>query len=243
MNKIIQKICDQIVWEYKQNKNVLGIMLFGSAVNNKFDKYSDIDIYVLLKKEDKYSRYSFLKDDALVEIIFDTVGKIKSYLKEEKVSVRRNVSHMLAHGKILYETGDNFKKLQTIAKHNLKSKTNSNREEILMHKYSIDDFWDQVQRDTKNKNYLSFGLTSQLLLNNIIELFLKRHGEFLRPPSEMSEVLGKLDKNFYGRIKNFYKTANIKTKKRILSGLIKYIYKKTGGSLPDRWSLPTRAAL
>ena len=157
--------------------------------------------------------------------------------------MRRNVSHMLAYGKIIHETGNNFKKLQTIAKQNLKSKTKSNREEILMHKYSINDFWDQVQRDTKNKNYLSFGLTSQLLLNNIIELFLKRRGEFLRPPSEMSEVLSKLDKNFHGRIKNFYKTANIETKKRILSELIKYIYKKTKGPLPDKWFLSTRAVL
>ncbi|KKU85374.1 MAG: hypothetical protein UY14_C0025G0006 [Parcubacteria group bacterium GW2011_GWA1_47_9] len=44
MEKFIQKICNDLVEQYKQDKNVLGILLFGSAARNKFDKYSDIDM-------------------------------------------------------------------------------------------------------------------------------------------------------------------------------------------------------
>lgn len=65
-----------------------------------------------------------------------------------------------------------------------------------MHKYSIDDFWGETQRDARNSDYLAFGLDSQLLMNNIIELFLKLKGEFFRQPNEMSEIFKKLDKKF-----------------------------------------------
>lgn len=51
MNAEIKKICDETVEQNKQDANVLGIMLFGSAARNKFDEYSDIDIYILLKKK------------------------------------------------------------------------------------------------------------------------------------------------------------------------------------------------
>ncbi len=47
MDKIIQKICNNIVEQYKQDKNVLGIMLFGSVARDKFDEYSDVDIYIV----------------------------------------------------------------------------------------------------------------------------------------------------------------------------------------------------
>jgi len=51
VEKLIQKICSDVVKEYKPDKNVLGILLFGSAARNKFDQYSDIDIYILLNKK------------------------------------------------------------------------------------------------------------------------------------------------------------------------------------------------
>ena len=42
-----------------------------------------------------------------------------------------------------------------------------------MHKYSIDDFLGEIRRDLKNQDIIAFNLDSQLLMNNIIELFLK----------------------------------------------------------------------
>jgi len=87
---------------------------------------------------------------------------------------------MLAYGEILFQKGENLEKLQIVAKNNLRLKTAYKKSEILMHKYSIDDFWGEVQRDIKNKDYLAFGLDSHLLISNIIEIFLRLNGEFLR---------------------------------------------------------------
>lgn len=237
MKKFIRKICDDILKQYKPNKNVLGILLFGSAARNKFDQYSDVDIYILLNKRGKFSRNNFIKNGLRVDIILNTIKEAKHYLKEDKNNLRRITSHMIAHGEILFQRGEILKGVQTIAKSNLRLTTKYKKGEILMHKYSIDDFWGEVQRDIKNNDYLAFGLDSHLLISNIIELFLKLNGGFLRQPNEMAGVLKKLDRKFSDKIENFYGASNIQNKKRILSDLVEYIYKKSRGPLPSKWFL------
>jgi predicted nucleotidyltransferase len=237
MKKLIRRICDNIIKQYKPNKNVLGILLFGSAARNKFDQYSDVDIYILLNKKSEFSRINFIKNGFRVDIILNTIKEARQYLKEDKNSLRRITSHMIAYGEILFQRGKNLKRIQTIAKNNLKLTTKYKKGEVLMHKYSIDDFWGEVQRDIKNHDYLAFGLDSHLLISNIIELFLKLNGEFLKQPNEMMRVLKKLDRKFSDKIENFYKASNIQNKKKILSDLVEYIYKKSGGALPSRWFL------
>ena len=237
MEKFIQKICNDVVEQYKQDKNVLGIMLFGSAARDKFDEYSDVDIYILLNKKGKFSRNNFVKDRMRVDIIFNAVKEVNNYLKEDKGSVRRITSHMLAYGKIIFQRKEVLKKAQLTAQKNLPLKTKYKDSEVLMHKYSIDDFWGEVQRDIKNKDYFGFGLDSQLLINNILELFLKLNGEFLQQPNEMTKILKRLDKEFANRLESFYKDSDIQKKKKILSELVKYIYRKSGGPLPKRWVL------
>jgi len=237
MEKFIQKIYNDIVEHYKQDKNVLGILLFGSAARNKFDRYSDVDIYILLNKKSKFSRSNFVKNGIRVDIILNTIKEAKSYLKGDKNNLRRVTSHMLAHGEILFQRKKSLEEIQSVARNNLKLKTKYKKGDILMHKYSIDDFWGEVQRDIENKNYLAFGLDSHLLISNIIELFLRLNGEFLRQPNEMIGVLKKLDRKFSDQIENFYKTNNIQNKKQILSNLVEYIYKKSRGPLPSKWFL------
>lgn len=237
MDKTIQKICDVVVTQYKSNKNVLGILLFGSAARGKFDTYSDVDIYILLKKKEKLSRKNFVQDRVRVDIILDSLPESDKYLKEDKNNVRRNTSHMLAHGQILFQRGVAMKRIVARAQSNLKSKTKYTKGEILMRKYSIDDFWDDIQRDIENEDHVAFGLDSNLLISNIIELFLKINGEFFRQPNEMAALLRKHDKAFSEKIGKFYHAESLKEKGKILSDLIDYMYKKSGGPLPREWSL------
>lgn len=237
MKKFIQKICSEVVKQYKPDKNVLGILLFGSATRNKFDQYSDIDIYIILNKKGKFSRSNFIKNGIRVDIILNTIKEVRVYLKADRNNLRRITSHMIAYGEILFQRGKNLERIQTIAKNNLKLKTKYKKSEILMHKYSIDDFWGEVQRDIENNDYLAFGIDSHLLISNIMELFLKLNSEFLRQPNEVRIILKKLDRKFSDQIENFYKANNIQNKKQILSNLVEYIYKKSKGPLPKKWSL------
>ena len=58
---LVEKVIKEVVEEYKQDKNVLGVMVFGSVVRRRFDEYSDIDIYVLLKNKGGFLRRNFEK--------------------------------------------------------------------------------------------------------------------------------------------------------------------------------------
>lgn len=237
METTIQKIIKKITDEHKQDKNVLGIMLFGSVARNKFDEYSDIDIYILLKKKGKFSRKNLESNGMRVDMILDTKKETRNYLKEDRYNVRRNTSHMLAHGKILFQRTKDLEKIQRAARDNLSLKTKYKKDEILMHKYSINDFWCEVQRDIKNKDYLAFGLDSQLLMNNILELFLKINKIFFHQPNEMMRILEKLDIEFANSVRDFYKENDIEKKKKILDFLVKYIYNKSGGPMPNTWTI------
>lgn len=238
MNKLPNtKIFNDIVSKYKRDKNVLGVMLFGSVARNRFDRYSDIDIYILLEGKGVCSRVNFIKDNIRVDIILDTIKEARLYLKNDMHAVRRNTSHMIAHGRILYKRGGKLPKLQVIAQKNLLLKTKCSTKEVLMHKYSIDDFWGEVQRDLKNDDGIAFSLDSQLLLNNIIELFLKLNGEFFRQPNEMSGLFKKLDKNLFTNLKKFCLATSLSQKKDVLSNLVRYSYKISGGELPTKWKI------
>jgi predicted nucleotidyltransferase len=237
MKKFIREICYNLVVQYKQDKNILGIMLFGSAARDGFDQYSDIDIYILLNKKGEISRSNYIVNGVRVDVIFNTIKEAESYLKQDKNNLRRITSHMLTHGVILFQRENKLKKIQTIARRNFRSKTKYGKEEILMHKYSIDDFWGEVQRDIQKKNYLAFGINGHLLVSNIIELFLKLNGEFLGQPNELMTSLRKLDSKFANHVNNFYKEIDVGKKKTILSKLVEYIYEKSGGPLPNKWVL------
>jgi len=237
MKKNIQEICNSIVEEYKQDKNILGILLFGSVLKNKFDKYSDIDIYILLNKKGEFSRRSFVKNGIRVDIILSTIKETENYLKEDKKSLQRVTSQMLANSKILFQKGRKLEKIQILAGNNLKSGTIYKKGDILMNKYSIDDFWGEVRRDIKNNDYLAFGTDSYLLISNIVELFLRLNGEYLRQPNEMTKILRNLNKVFSDQIEAFYRADCLKNKEQILSDLVKYIYTKSKGPLPEEWYL------
>ena len=237
MEKTIQKICKEIVDEYREDRNVLGVALFGSAVRGKVDRYSDIDIYILLKERGSYSRVNYESDQIRVDVILDTVRETEAFLKEDEHNVRRNTSHMLAHAKVLYQVGDHLSRTIDRAKVNLTLPTKSTEGETLMHKYSIDDFWSEVQRDLDKGDHTAFGIDSQLLINNIVELFLKLHGEFQRQPNEMNKTLSKLDAKFAGKIEGFYEANTIEARKGILGELVNYIFEISHGSLPQKWTI------
>lgn len=237
MNEIIQKICDEIVTQYKPDKNVLGVALFGSVARGKFDQYSDIDVYIILEKKIGYSRESFTRDGIVVDIILDTIDEVSSYLKEDYKNVSRNTSHMLAHAKILYQIDNKFEAIIKKAEQNLKSRTKFSDDEILMHKYSIDDFWGDIQRNYETNNNMAFELNSHLLLGNIIELFLKINGYFLIQPNEMAKFIIEKDKTFGSYLDKYYNSESLKSKLEIIPKIIDYIYSISGGPLPNTWRI------
>jgi len=237
MTKQNQGIAKYLVDKYKEDKNVLGIAVFGSAAKDESDKYSDVDIYIILKKLGKFSRINYVKNNVRVDIILSTLKETNAYLDSDKRSLKRITSDMLADGIIIFDRENTLKNVIKTAKNNMRQKTKCSKEEILMHKYSIDDFWGETQRDVKNNDYFAFGVDSQLLINNIVELFLKINGFALPQPKKISGLLNQLDSRLAALINGFYRENILEAKGKVLGEIVDYIYKATGGPLPDKWHI------
>lgn len=232
-----REIQNHILSTYTKDSNVLGIMLFGSVARGISDKYSDIDFYILLQKKGMFERKNIPYKNVHMDIILDDIAEATDFIEQEKYGVRRNMSHMLAHGTILFAQDKRLEKLQKIAKKNLTLKTKSTKQEILMHKYSIDDFFDEMSRNMKKRDYIAFGLNSNLLMQNILELFLKTKKSFFLQPNEIHTLLVKLDPVFAEYVKQFYSSKNLSSIKTIVEKCIKHVYKISGGSLPQKWEI------
>jgi len=232
-----EKNLNKIIERYSKDHNIEGVMLFGSLVRGKIDKYSDIDIYVLTNKLSKYSRQSFYIAKYPVDILIDSIDEVSGYLKNERFSIWKNVSHMIAHGKIIFDRNGLLQKFKKIAGDNLRNKTKYTKDEILLHKYSISDFWGEIQRFIEEKNYFAFGRNAEFLINNIIGVFLKIHGIFLLRPNELIESINKIDSAFANKLIKYYKTKTLLEKLSILKWLVQYTHKNYGGKLPKKWNV------
>lgn len=237
MNEKIAEIYTEIVNEYKRNHQVLGVVLFGSVARGLNDEYSDIDIYVILKNKSKISRKSFVKNGVKVEILIDSFVEIMQYLEAEEYDLHRNVSQMFAFADILYEDGNILTEIIEYAKHNLKLRTKYDKSEILMNKYSIDDFYSDMGRSYRYGEIISFELNSSLIVKNLIELFVKIKGGYLKQPNEMSDYLYSLDSNFGEMLNRYYKTVEMGGRYEYMSEIIAYVYSLSHGSLPDEWEI------
>ena len=236
--KIITGASDQLIDRYKKTKNILGIFLIGSAARGTFDEYSDIDFFIILAKQGKYRRQKFSTETNFdVEILFNTVKEVRQYLEGEKTSLYRNTSHMLENGKIIYQTSPKVRQLQHTAQKNMRTRIKYSNDEIVMHKYSIDDFLEDARRDAAHNDVIAFHLDSHFLIQNSIELFLKLSNNSYRKPKEMARLLQSIDRHFVVLLQNFYKIRTLQDKLKKLEQISNFVLKKSGGKLPQKWEL------
>lgn len=229
------RVIETVTARYSSDPNTLGVMVFGSVARGLADKYSDIDFYVLQRRPPRHSRWGDIIAGQRVDIIVDTIDRALTYLKKDTHSVYRQTSHMIAHGHITYSTTNDLDKLQRRAQHNLTTPTRYTPGEILMHKYSIDDFWGEIQRAHDKRDGIAAGLYTSMLINNIVELTLKLNGHYFHQPQEMAEILNRLDRTLYQNIQTIYSSGTGATKLRALNSLVRRAFKLAGGPLPPKW--------
>lgn len=230
------RILDSLKKEYQQDPNVLGMIFFGSQAQGRTDEFSDLDVYVILSKDDGRKRIYKRIQGTRVDILFDTVESIANYLKKEEGKFWRNVSHMLATGKILFSHSTKLPRLLKRAKRSLTRKTRMTRDERLMHVYSIEDYWYKAQRDAKNRDVLAFQKDTTHVVNNAIELLLKAHGDYLPPARELDVKLKRIDKIFRNGLFKFYKAKNLQSQLSSLRLLVRHIGKQFG-TVPNNWTV------
>lgn len=237
MNENIKKIYTDIADEYKKDRNVLGVALFGSVARGLNDEYSDIDIYVVMKNKSDISRKSYVVDGVRVEVLIDSFVDIMQYLETEQYSLYRNVSQMFTFANVIYENSNILSEIIEFAKKNIKQRTKYTKAEILMNKYSIDDFYSDMGRSYRYNDVISFELNSGLIIKNLIELFLKIKGGYLKQPNEMSDYIYGLDSEFGDMLNRYYLLIDLNDRYEFMSEIIAHIYIHSHGSLPEKWEV------
>jgi hypothetical protein len=94
-----------------------------------------------------------------------------------------------------------------------------------------------MKRDMAHEDIVAFTLDSGLLIRNLLDFWLKLHGEFHRQPKEMLLVLKKIDPKFEKLLIKFCSANSMLEKGKYIPQLIDIVYSKAGGGLPNVWSV------
>lgn len=222
---------------FTRNENVVGVMIFGSTVNGRADQFSDVDVYVLVRKPAAVTRKGFFVNGKLIDVIIDSTETATDFLRQDRGALRRPTSHMLAHGKIIFQRTPELRKLQRKAKQNLKGKTHSSKNDYLMHAYSLQDFLGEIERNAKNGDRLLFACNLQLFVNNAVEFVLRKHGDYLRRCDETLEVLSHRDAAFVRSLHAIYQTQKIDQQLHFAKKISAHLARRYHCRLPKAWTI------
>lgn len=163
-----------------------------------------------------------------MDVLYDTVSDIDAFLEEERNGIRRVASHMFAHGRALFEKDSCVTLLIDKAKGVLSGKTKHAEDDIIMHKYSIDDFLSNAKRNLEKEQPLGFYLNSHLLIRNVMEAFMERNGNYWLPEKKMDVAFMEMEPELYETIVRFAHATTDAAKLEILSEIAERAYSTLG---------------
>ncbi len=159
------------------------------------NKYSDIDIYIVLKDNIKYrERGNIIINNYLIEYFKNPVHKIKEYLKKDARGHGGSIANMLINGKIIYGNKELLKKLRRKARYYINKK---NKVDIKRY-YKAWDMYDDYKACIYHKKMPYYNA-----LNALIEAYLYNNNYLLLPPQKIERVFKDKQYREKYKIKNF----------------------------------------
>lgn len=226
-----------LIHAFRKDKNILGVMVFGSFAHGKTDASSDVDVFVLSRRPMSLERKSFVWNGMPFDVLFDDAKRLEGFLASDRWNVRRPTSHMLAEGKIIFERTPDFRRLQKWAQRNLSTKTKLTKDDLLMHAYSLHDFLDDLRRDAKRGDNAAFGLDAQLLVNNAVDLVLASHKTYWRRSDETVTLLKRLDAEFHRRLCAVYRAGSLPLQLNRCTRLVAWLETRYHAVLTEAWKI------
>lgn len=231
-------------WEEKDY--CLAAMVFGSYAVGNSDKYSDIDVNIILSDSVKWrERGNQIIDGVMVEYFANSVSWIKKYQEDNYANGNRITARMYGTGKIIFDKTGIAKKLQIESKKQLSKKfAKKDKAWIELKKYQMWDRFDELKVLKINK-CLSFNFVLQVSLLNILETYSQFLGIDIPPVSKIQRFIS--DKNYRKNyqidkfsdanfLKLFNKCLEIKSLQNFKI-LTEYTLDKMGGFNIDGWCL------
>ncbi len=113
-----EQALNKFVAKYQKQKDVLAILLVGSYAVGNNNKYSDIDIYIILDNKAKYQeRGNKLIDGYLIEYFINPYNKVIKYLQEDQIKHRCAMANMLLNCRVIMDRNNIVPKLKQEAKY------------------------------------------------------------------------------------------------------------------------------
>lgn len=232
----IQEVIIEFIEPFKQDKNVVGIILVGSYANGKPDKNSDIDIYIIEEKGAERERGNLFLKGYEMEYFINPIKQVYNYMDTENLDNPSTV-HMLATGIILHEKEgtQEIKKLVSEAKNKFNTPLPKlQTEEIELKKYNIDDLEKDLEDNLIRNNIIGYKYTASMIQIYCIKTFFRLHNKILPKSKKLDVEINKLDPKFSDIVKlTIEKNYSLDSMK----SLIGHIEDILGGKRTKEWKL------
>ncbi len=168
-----EEALNNFIEKYQNKKEVEAILLVGSYAVGNNNKYSDIDVYIILNDEAKYQeRGNILINNYLIEYFINPVNKVLEFLKKDQKKHRNAMANMLLNCKVLIDKKNIVPKLQQEAKYY----NDLTPEKDMMKYYACWCAYDEYKA-AKYHNKMQY----YLCLKYLIEAYLYINGYHLLP--------------------------------------------------------------
>lgn len=241
---------DKFVSEWKNKKEVVGMVVCGSYITGNPSKHSDIDIQILLDKKVKWrERGNKIIDGILIEYFANPLQQNLKYIKDEFKTRDKTDVHMFITGKVLFDKNGDVKKIIAKAKEwNKKPFKKINRVDIEQKKYSLWDMKDNLQEIYESGSE-DFHFVYYSFLSNILEKYsaFLRHDSF-NTHKVLRLLVNKKDQLKYKTnkfpdsvfVKMYVDAMKIKDKPKMMhtfEKIVEYVLKNMGGFDIDGWKI------
>ena len=168
-----EKALNKFIAKYQNDKDVLAILLIGSYAVLNNNKYSDIDVYIILNDQAKYQeRGNKLIDGYLIEYFINPYHKVIEYLQNDQKKHRCAMANMLLNCRIILDKNNIMPDLQEKAKYYNEIK----KDKDIMKYYACWCAYDEYKAAPYHHQMQYY-----LCLKYLIEAYLYHHGYHLLP--------------------------------------------------------------
>lgn len=236
--------------KWADDNNVLAVFITGSRVTKYANKYSDIDLYVVLSEKVNWrERGNELYDGFLIEYFENPVKKIKEYMDEDFTSNRRMMSRMIIMGKVLFDKTGVMKKLKSYANAMFaKEFKKVSMDELEIMKYGVWDSFDNL-RNLFEDDAKDFDFAYNVTINHILQTYMKSIRFEIPAEHKLLKILSDADfrkeyhitdipdKDFSRLLIDCISSSDRKSKFSAAEKLVYHVLKRMGGFNIDGWKL------
>lgn len=187
--------------QQKQNPDVIGLLIAGSAVYGRIDPNSDVDIYVILNADCQYrERGNTWIEGVEIEYFMNPVAQIRAYFRDEKSP---HTADMLTHGKLMLNRSPEVTTLLQEARGLIEAGPKPLGEVgLAFGKYFIDDAWKDLQDVSARSDDFALSFIKHQFVNKAIDLFCDVHRLWRNKYKRLEPQLQAVDPEFVKLVKD-----------------------------------------